>query len=66
MGVRWMRNMGTDAQINYSLHSSVPSCQLPFTEPVTEPQRLAQDKKCRAKEGRGGSDGDIQNKSFVG
>lgn len=40
-GLRWIRNMGPDAQINYSLHSSILSCQLPFIEAVRCPLRLA-------------------------
>lgn len=63
-GVWWIRNTGTDAQINYSLHSSALSCQLPFPQPVTEPQRLAQEEKRRAKKRRNGSDGDVSNLKF--
>lgn len=48
-GLRWMRNMGTDAQMNYSLHSSILSCQLLFIEPVRCPLRMAWEEKCHAK-----------------
>lgn len=37
----WIRKMVTDAQINYSLHFSRPSCQLLFIEAVMCPLRLA-------------------------
>lgn len=47
-GGGWMRDMGTDAQINYSLHSSILSCQLPFIEAVRCPLRMAGEEKCHS------------------
>lgn len=49
--LRWMRDMGPDAQINYSLHSSILSCQLPFIEPVRCPLRMAWEEKCHSCQG---------------
>lgn len=46
-----MRDMGPDAQINYSLHSSILSCQLPFIEPVRCPLRMAWEEKCHSWQG---------------
>lgn len=43
-----MRDMGPDAQINYSLHSSILSCQLPFIESVRCPLRMAWEEKCHS------------------
>lgn len=43
-----MRDMGPDAQINYSLHSSILSCQLPFIEPVRCPLKMAWEEKCHS------------------
>lgn len=57
-----MRDMGPDAQINYSLHSSILSCQLPFIERVRCPLRKAQEEKCHScqgvKEGKRAGDAD--------
>lgn len=43
-----MRDMGPDAQINYSLHSSTLSRQLSFIEPVRCPLRMAWEEKCHS------------------
>lgn len=51
-GLRWIRNMGPDAQINYSLHSSILSCQLPFIEAVRCPLRLARGGEASRREPR--------------
>ena len=43
-----MRDRSPDAQINYSLHSSILSRQLPFIEPVRCPLRMAWEEKCHS------------------
>lgn len=43
-----MRDMSPDAQINYSLHSSILSCRVLFIEPVRCPLRMAWEEKCHS------------------
>lgn len=46
-----MRDIGPDAQINYSLHSSILFRQLPFIEPVRCPLRMPWEEKCHSSQG---------------
>lgn len=46
-----MRDMGPDAQINYSLHSSILSRQLPFIGPVRCPLRMPWEGKSHSSQG---------------